>query len=44
MAGRIPQNFIDDLLARINIIDVLDGRVQKLKRAGKKLLRAMPLS
>lgn len=35
MAGRIPQNFIDDLLARINIIDVLDGRVQKLKRAGK---------
>lgn len=35
MAGRIPQNFIDDLLARINIIDVLDGRVQKLKRSGK---------
>ena len=35
MAGRIPQTFIDDLLARINIIDVLDGRVQKLKRAGK---------
>lgn len=35
MAGRIPQHFIDDLLARINIIDVLDGRVQKLKRAGK---------
>ncbi|WP_415893414.1 DNA primase [Neptuniibacter sp. PT8_73] len=35
MAGRIPQSFIDDLLARINIIDVLDGRVQKLKRAGK---------
>ncbi|WP_299178343.1 DNA primase [uncultured Neptuniibacter sp.] len=35
MAGRIPQHFIDDLLARINIIDVLDGRVQKLKRTGK---------
>lgn len=35
MAGRIPQHFIDDLLARINIIDVLDGRVQKLKRSGK---------
>jgi len=35
MAGRIPQTFIDDLLARVNIIDVLDGRVQKLKRAGK---------
>ncbi|MFW1677450.1 DNA primase [Pontibacter sp. JAM-7] len=35
MAGRIPQHFIDDLLARINIIDVLDGRVEKLKRSGK---------
>lgn len=35
MAGRIPQHFIDDLLARVNIIDVLDGRVQKLKRTGK---------
>ncbi|MBV0934475.1 DNA primase [Marinobacterium weihaiense] len=34
MAGRIPQHFIDDLLARINIVDVVDGRV-KLKRAGK---------
>ncbi len=35
MAGRIPQHFIDDLLARTNIIDVLDGRVDKLKRSGK---------
>ncbi len=35
MAGRIPQYFIDDLLARVNIIDVLDGRVERLKRAGK---------
>jgi len=35
MAGRIPQHFIDDLLARVNIIDVLDGRVNKLKRTGK---------
>jgi DNA primase len=35
MAGKIPQHFIDDLLARVNIIDVLDGRVQKLKRTGK---------
>lgn len=34
MAGRIPQHFIDDLLARVNIVDVIDGRV-KLKRAGK---------
>ncbi|GGO85223.1 DNA primase [Marinobacterium nitratireducens] len=35
MAGRIPQYFIDDLLARVNILDVVDGRVDKLKRAGK---------
>ncbi|UTW14244.1 DNA primase [Marinobacterium rhizophilum] len=35
MAGRIPQYFIDDLLARVNIIDVVDGRVERLKRAGK---------
>jgi DNA primase len=34
MAGRIPQSFIDDLLARVNIVDVIDGRV-KLKKAGK---------
>lgn len=35
MAGRIPQHFIDELLARVNIIDVLDGRVNKFKRTGK---------
>ncbi|MGB0662188.1 MAG: DNA primase [Pontibacterium sp.] len=35
MAGKIPQSFIDDLLARVNIIDILDGRVDKLKRTGK---------
>ncbi len=34
MAGRIPQNFIDDLLARVNIVDLIDGRV-KLKKTGK---------
>lgn len=34
MAGRIPQYFIDDLLARINITEVVDSRV-KLKRSGK---------
>jgi hypothetical protein len=25
MAGRIPQTFIDDLLARVDIVDVIDG-------------------
>lgn len=34
MAGRIPQNFIDDLLARVNIVDVVDSRI-RLKKAGK---------
>ena len=34
MAGRIPQAFLDDLLARIDIVEVIDRRV-KLKKAGK---------
>ena len=34
MAGRIPKAFIDELLARTDIVDVIDARVP-LKRAGK---------
>ena len=34
MAGMIPQNFIDDLLARVDIVDVIDART-KLKKTGK---------
>lgn len=34
MAGRIPQNFIDDLLNRVDIVDVIDA-VTPLKKAGK---------
>ncbi len=34
MAGLIPQQFIDDLLARIDIVDVIDSYVP-LKKAGK---------
>lgn len=34
MAGRIPQNFIDDLLNRIDIIDVIEGYVP-LRKAGR---------
>ncbi|MEN0581146.1 DNA primase [Phytobacter palmae] len=34
MAGRIPRVFINDLLARTDIIDVIDARV-KLKKQGK---------
>jgi DNA primase len=33
MAGRIPQSFIDDLLARVDIVDVVDSRVP-LKKQG----------
>ena len=34
MAGRIPQRFIDDLLARTDIVDVIGARVQ-LKKTGR---------
>lgn len=34
MAGRIPQDFIDDLLHRTDIVDVVEERVQ-LKRTGR---------
>lgn len=35
MAGRIPERFIDELLARVDIVDIIDARVP-LKRAGKE--------
>jgi len=35
MAGRIPEKFIDDLLARIDIVDVIQERVP-LKKAGRE--------
>lgn len=41
MAGRIPQNFIDDLLSRVNIVDVVDSRV-RLKKAGKNYSACCP--
>jgi len=34
MAGRIPQSFIDELLGRVDIVDVIDSRVP-LKSAGR---------
>jgi DNA primase len=34
MAGRIPQDFIEDLVSRADIVDVIDNRV-KLKKAGR---------
>lgn len=41
MAGRIPQTFIDDLLARTDIVDVVDGRV-KLKKTGRNYSACCP--
>jgi DNA primase len=41
MAGRIPEKFIDDLLARIDIVDVIDARVP-LKKAGKDYKACCP--
>lgn len=34
MAGHIPRSFTDDLLARLDIVDIIDARV-KLKKKGK---------
>ncbi len=34
MAGRIPQHFIDELLNRVDIVDIVDSRVP-LRKAGK---------
>ncbi len=41
MAGQIPAQFIDDLLTRVDIIDVIDARVP-LKKAGKNLQACCP--
>ena len=41
MAGRIPRQFIDDLLARADIVDLIDSRVP-LKKAGKNYQACCP--
>ncbi|CAM3505351.1 DNA primase [Vibrio aerogenes CECT 7868] len=41
MAGLIPRNFINDLLARLDIVDVIDARV-KLKKKGKNYTACCP--
>jgi len=41
MAGQIPPQFIDDLLTRVDIVDVIDARVP-LKKAGKNLQACCP--
>ncbi|SDH40725.1 DNA primase [Vibrio xiamenensis] len=41
MAGHIPRTFIDDLLARLDIVDIIDARV-KLKKKGKNYSACCP--
>lgn len=41
MAGRIPQQFIDDLLSRVDIVSLIDNRV-RLKKAGKNYQACCP--
>ncbi|MFU8764163.1 MAG: DNA primase [Haliea sp.] len=41
MAGRIPQKFLDDLLDRVDIVEVIDRRV-KLKKTGKNYSARCP--
>ncbi|WP_111640992.1 DNA primase [Marinimicrobium alkaliphilum] len=41
MAGLIPQNFVDDLLDRLDIVEVVDHRV-KLKKTGKNYSACCP--
>lgn len=41
MAGRIPQQFIDDLINRADIVDVVDTRVA-LKKRGKEYVACCP--
>ncbi|MCP5147187.1 MAG: DNA primase [Pseudomonadales bacterium] len=41
MAGRIPQAFLDDLLDRVDIVEVIDRRV-KLRKSGKNYTARCP--
>ncbi len=41
MAGRIPQAFIDDLVARADIVEIVNARVP-LKRKGKEYMACCP--
>ena len=41
MPGRIPQNFIDDVLDRLDIIDVIGSRIE-LRKSGKNYSACCP--
>ncbi|MFQ5634249.1 MAG: CHC2 zinc finger domain-containing protein, partial [Gammaproteobacteria bacterium] len=41
MAGRIPQHFIDELIQRADIVEIVGSRVQ-LKKAGREYKAPCP--
>jgi DNA primase len=41
MAGRIPQSFIDELLSRTDVVDVVESRI-KLRKTGKNYSACCP--
>ena len=41
MAGRIPQDFINDLIDRSDIVEVIQSRIQ-LKKAGREFKACCP--
>ncbi len=41
MAGRIPQQFIDELISRVDIVEVIDARVP-LKKKGREYVACCP--
>ncbi len=41
MAGRIPQQFIDELVSRVDIVDIIDARVP-LKKKGREHVACCP--
>ena len=40
MAGRIPQEFLDQLLGRVDLVEIVNSRAP-LRRAGRKVKRAL---
>ncbi|MEY6431151.1 DNA primase [Thioalkalicoccus limnaeus] len=42
MAGRIPQSFIDDLVARTDIVELIKRRVPALRKAGRDYQACCP--
>ena len=41
MAGRIPQSFIDELVARADIVEIIGARIQ-LKKSGREYKACCP--